>query len=45
MVRRNDMYWIDAFGDRFAVWFCGEIVEICKTRTDAEILITKLLEE
>ncbi len=36
------MFWIDTFGDGFAVWYSGEIVELCKTRKQAEDLIAEL---
>lgn len=39
------MYWIDVFGDGFAVWFQGEIIEICKTRKAADTIIEQLRSE
>jgi len=36
------MYWVDTFGEGFAVYYCGEIVEIVETQEEAEALINEL---
>lgn len=36
------MYWIDAFGEGFAVYFCGEIVDFFETIEEAEAMVVEL---
>lgn len=36
------MYWIDAFGEGYAVWCNGEIVELCRSLEKAEQLVVDL---
>lgn len=36
------MYWIDTFGKGFAIYFCGEIVDLYKTLEEAEQVLEEL---
>jgi hypothetical protein len=39
------MYWIDTFGEGFAVWYCGEIIDFCDSQEEAEVLVSSLRAE
>lgn len=36
------MYWIDTFGEGFAVYYCGELIDFFESIEEAEALIEQL---